>query len=231
MSIWTGDQNCGGYEAKNIRFEMVAALPAPYDAAWEGRPIYVTAGADEGPWVGGAAAWKRLDGVSVLHKLGDAELQGAVTLSEGANITLTQAGQDIQIAAAGGGGGLQEPGLMCYIEPAELVEGSYGFVIGSPGFLQTARPLLPFEQIRLRVQRDNLGAPVEIAPATLLPPGPFGDMIANPFYFDLAGDFLTTPIGYFLPLQIVGHIGVYDSVGLNWVDMMSIRVEGGGFPP
>ena len=42
-------------------------------------------------------------GVSSLAKSGSAGLTGAVTLSQGANITLTQAGQDIAIAAAGGG--------------------------------------------------------------------------------------------------------------------------------
>jgi len=42
-------------------------------------------------------------GVSSLSKSGAALLSGAITLSEGANITLTQAGQDIAIASTGGG--------------------------------------------------------------------------------------------------------------------------------
>ncbi len=45
-------------------------------------------------------------GVTSLAKSGDAALTGAVTLSEGSNVTLTQVGQDIEIAAASGGGGL-----------------------------------------------------------------------------------------------------------------------------
>jgi hypothetical protein len=43
-------------------------------------------------------------GVVSVNKSGGATLYGAVTLSEGANITLTQVGQDVAIAAAGGGG-------------------------------------------------------------------------------------------------------------------------------
>lgn len=44
-------------------------------------------------------------GVSSLSKAGDSQIVGPITLSEGSNITLTQTGQDIEIAAAGGGGG------------------------------------------------------------------------------------------------------------------------------
>ena len=44
-------------------------------------------------------------GVDSLAKDGDTQLTGDVTLSEGSNITLTQVGQDIEIASAGGGGG------------------------------------------------------------------------------------------------------------------------------
>lgn len=42
-------------------------------------------------------------GVSSIAKQGDTPLTGAVTLSEGSNITLTQVGNDIEIAASGGG--------------------------------------------------------------------------------------------------------------------------------
>lgn len=42
-------------------------------------------------------------GIVSVNKSGSATLYGAVTLSEGANITLTQAGQDISIAAAAAG--------------------------------------------------------------------------------------------------------------------------------
>jgi hypothetical protein len=43
--------------------------------------------------------------VSGLSKQGDSALTGEITLSEGTNITLTQVGQDIEIASTGGGGG------------------------------------------------------------------------------------------------------------------------------
>ena len=44
-------------------------------------------------------------GVDSLAKNGDTQLTGDVTLSAGSNVTLTQTGQDIEIAASGGGGG------------------------------------------------------------------------------------------------------------------------------
>jgi hypothetical protein len=42
-------------------------------------------------------------GVTSIAESGQAALTGAVTLSEGTGVTLTQAGQDIEIAASGGG--------------------------------------------------------------------------------------------------------------------------------
>jgi len=45
-------------------------------------------------------------GVHSVSKSGDAQIFGDVTLSEGANITLTEVGQNIQITAGGGGGGM-----------------------------------------------------------------------------------------------------------------------------
>lgn len=44
--------------------------------------------------------------VTSLSKSGSAKLKGDVTLSQGSNVTLTQTGNDISIAASGGGGGL-----------------------------------------------------------------------------------------------------------------------------
>jgi hypothetical protein len=43
-------------------------------------------------------------GVRSIAKSGSTGLTGAVTLSQGSNITLTQSGNDISIAASGGGG-------------------------------------------------------------------------------------------------------------------------------
>mgnify|MGYP001617001066 CR=1 FL=1 len=42
-------------------------------------------------------------GVRALSKAGSAELRGAVTLTGGSNVTLTQSGQDISIAATASG--------------------------------------------------------------------------------------------------------------------------------
>ena len=52
---------------------------------------------------GGAAA-----GVTSIAETGQPALTGAVTLSEGTGVTLTQVGQDISIAAAGGSDPVQE---------------------------------------------------------------------------------------------------------------------------
>jgi len=43
-------------------------------------------------------------GVETIREAGQPQLTGDVTLSEGANVTITQAGQDIEIAAVGAGG-------------------------------------------------------------------------------------------------------------------------------
>lgn len=43
-------------------------------------------------------------GVSSVAKDGSTPLKGDVTLSEGADVTITQVGQDIEIAATGGSG-------------------------------------------------------------------------------------------------------------------------------
>jgi microcystin-dependent protein len=51
-------------------------------------------------YVGGGAS-----GVKSISKSGSAQLAGDITLSEGANVTLTQTGNNIQIASSGGGGG------------------------------------------------------------------------------------------------------------------------------
>lgn len=48
-------------------------------------------------------------GVTSINKTGSTALTGAVTLTGGTNVTLTQVGQDISIAAASGGGGSSTP--------------------------------------------------------------------------------------------------------------------------
>lgn len=50
--------------------------------------------------------------VSSLAKFGDTPLVGSVTISAGSNVTLTQVGQDIEIAASGGGGGGSAPDFL-----------------------------------------------------------------------------------------------------------------------
>jgi hypothetical protein len=49
-------------------------------------------------------------GVTSIAKSGDSGLAGAVTLSEGDGVTLTQVGQDIEVAASGG------PLILSYVE-------------------------------------------------------------------------------------------------------------------
>jgi hypothetical protein len=56
-----------------------------------------------------ATAWTEIASsgavVSTISKSGSPALTGNVTFSQGSNVTLTQTGQDIQIAASGGGSG------------------------------------------------------------------------------------------------------------------------------
>ena len=63
MSKWTGDQSAEGYELLDFSIHRVSTLPLPYDAAWEGRPIFVTsAGPNYGLWIGGKTTWERVTG-------------------------------------------------------------------------------------------------------------------------------------------------------------------------
>ncbi len=48
--------------------------------------------------------------VTTINKTGSTALTGAVTLTGGTNVTLTQSGQDISIAASGGGSGIPNDG-------------------------------------------------------------------------------------------------------------------------
>jgi hypothetical protein len=61
----TGPVDGNGQALNDVRFEALAAVPGPWEDAWEGRPIFVTtAGADYGPWVGSkdAGAFVRYGG-------------------------------------------------------------------------------------------------------------------------------------------------------------------------
>ena len=66
---------------------------------------------EDGTWVVPSAT----AGVSSVSKSGSTQLTGDVTFSEGANITLTQSGNDIQIAATGGGSGLTQPQVLARV--------------------------------------------------------------------------------------------------------------------
>lgn len=59
---------------------------------------------DEGTNVSITQSGGSTSGVSSISKQGDAQLTGDVTLSAGANVTLTQTGNNIAIASSGGGG-------------------------------------------------------------------------------------------------------------------------------
>jgi len=69
-------------------------------------------------------------GVHSISKAGSAQLFGDVTLSQGANVTLTQVGQDIAIASTGGGDGGGAAGAHPWI-PMWEYRGSLGIVVGA----------------------------------------------------------------------------------------------------
>lgn len=79
------------------------------------------------------------DGLRSIAKAGSAALLGDVTLTGGTNITLTQSGQDISIAAAGGGSGADAN----HPNPLDsyAIDGTYGddFTGSSLGGLWTRR--------------------------------------------------------------------------------------------
>jgi hypothetical protein len=80
----------------------VPDLSATYQVRSEKNANSGYCGLDSG---GDVASGQLGNAVESLKKSGDTALHGAVTLSEGANITLTQSGQDIAIESTGGGGG------------------------------------------------------------------------------------------------------------------------------
>jgi hypothetical protein len=68
--------------------------------------------------------------VRSVSKSGDPKLAGDVTLTAGTNVTLTQTGQDIEIAAAGGGGGSGD-----VVGPASSTDGAIPRYDGTTGKL------------------------------------------------------------------------------------------------
>lgn len=60
------------------------------------------------------------DGVTSIAKQGDSQITTDATLSEGTNITLTQTGQDIEIASAGGTSFDETYGSLYYVSPCLL---------------------------------------------------------------------------------------------------------------
>lgn len=67
---------------------------------------------------GGGSSTPVVAGVSSVSKSGSPHLIGDVTLSEGANITLTQSGNNIAIASSGGGGGSPTWNPVLFAQPS-----------------------------------------------------------------------------------------------------------------
>ncbi len=70
--------------------------------AQNGHIFVCTVAGSPGTWVDVAAA---ASGVTSINKTGSTALTGAVTLTGGTNVTITQSGNDLSIAASGGGSG------------------------------------------------------------------------------------------------------------------------------
>lgn len=99
-----GDSAAVGAAATALRSDAQFAFPAPA----VGYPEDIAAtesdrvnGAETSP----AYGTHRHRGVHVVKKSGAADIYGDITLSEGANVTLTQTANDIVIASTGGGAG------------------------------------------------------------------------------------------------------------------------------
>src|SRR5512136_3080673 len=114
---WSGSQDANGFQIQNVRYELVASVPAPWVDAWEGRPVFVvTPGPTYGPWVGdkGSGTFRRPSGYGAtsIEVAKNGVLIGTrkrLNLKEGANITLNVVDDppndkvDAEIVAAGGG--------------------------------------------------------------------------------------------------------------------------------
>jgi hypothetical protein len=123
------------------------------------------------------------------------------------------------------GGGLLEPGLICFNEPHQLEQYGYGFDSLAPAALVTTRPLTVDENIYMRViQYDS---PVEVIPqpASMNPTYAFGDIFVTEYWFTPT-DGLTAPMFYFFPPQMVANVLIYDEVQSAWVDFITVKVQG-----
>jgi len=96
--------------AGNHDMLMGSTLPVATDASRmslgfkDDGKLYKTTSAGVETEIGGAGA-----GVSSLAKSGSTGQTGAVTLSEGSGVTITQTSGNLEIASTGGGGGMSNP--------------------------------------------------------------------------------------------------------------------------
>lgn len=127
------------------------------------------------------------------------------------------------------GGGLSEPGLICYIDPDFMFEGGGpGFSVGLPIAFITTRALTVDEVVILLVATDapQDGITGTVVGGSSLPPP--STWYQTDVWFDVGLGTILVPYNY---QDLTCRIGVYDNAASGWVDLHSIHVQASGGGP
>ncbi len=158
--------------------------------------------------------------VTTINKTGSTALTGAVTLTGGTNVTLTQSGQDISIAASGGSSGVTQSyiGYNTVGGTTESIALSAGKQVLKPVTLSAAGLLTSVELYCAAGTSDAVDSAAAVvfadnagAPGICIAAGPTG---AAGNVLDSTGRWLARPLGVWLPAASY-WIGVFAYNGIK----------------